>query len=57
VVGLWGASDDRARERLTKLGVDVVITRIAEAAEVLRRLAGSAPSERMRAGMARELPR
>ena len=57
VVGLWGAADERARERLTKLGVDVVITRISEAADVLRRLAGSGPSERMRAGMARELPR
>jgi predicted PurR-regulated permease PerM len=57
VVGLWGAADERSRERLTKLGVDVVITRFSEAAEVLRRLAGSGPSERMRAGMARELPR
>ena len=58
VVGLWGAdNNNRTRERLTKLGVDAVITRVSEAAEVLRRLAGGAASERMRAGMARELPR
>jgi predicted PurR-regulated permease PerM len=59
VVGLWGGGDEnkRVRERLEKLGVDAVISRISEAADVLRRLAGSAPSERMRAGMARELPR
>ena len=59
VVGLWsgGADGTRTRERLAKLGVDTVITRVAEAADVLRRLAGNAPSERMRAGMARELPR
>ena len=58
VVGLWGAGDNntRARDRLAKLGVDAVITRVSEAADVLRRLAGGA-SERMRAGMARELPR
>ena len=58
VVGLWGAGDNniRARERLAKLGVDEVITRVSEAADVLHRLAGGA-SERMRAGMARELPR
>ena len=59
VVGLWGGSDEnkRSHERLAKLGVDAVISRISEAPEVLRRLAGPAPSERMRAGMARELPR
>jgi glycerophosphoryl diester phosphodiesterase len=58
VVGLWsGDNNSRARERLQKLGVDQVITHVAEAAELLRRLTGSAPSERMRAGMARELPR
>ena len=56
VVGLWGADNTRMHERLAKLGVDAVITRIAEAADVLRRLAAG-PGERMRAGMARELPR
>jgi len=42
VVGLWGAGDNasRSRERLAKLGVDEVITRISEAAEALRRLSG-----------------
>ncbi len=41
VVGLWGAgdSDRNARERLARLGVDGVITRISDAAEALRRLA------------------
>jgi len=56
VVGLWGENNGRSTERLQKLGVDAVITRIAEAADLLRRLA-SGPGERMRAGMARELPR
>ena len=35
VVGLWGDVHGGARERLAKLGVDEVITRISEAAEVL----------------------
>jgi len=56
VVGLWGENNGRSHERLAKLGVDAVITRISEAADALRRLAGGA-NERMRAGMARELPR
>jgi methylmalonyl-CoA mutase cobalamin-binding subunit len=40
-VGLWGSEDDhdRARERLRKLGVDEVLTRVSEAAEALRQLA------------------
>ena len=41
-VGLWAAGEtDRAavRERLAKLGVDEVLTRIADAADALRRLA------------------
>jgi predicted PurR-regulated permease PerM len=41
VVGLWGDGHGASRERLAKLGVDEVITRIADAAAVLRRFAGS----------------
>src|SRR3989441_9463562 len=41
VIGLWGADQNngRARERLLKLGVDEVLTRISEAPDVLRQLA------------------
>ena len=40
VIGLWGAdAASRSGERLLKLGVDEVITRIAEAPDALRRLA------------------
>jgi methylmalonyl-CoA mutase cobalamin-binding subunit len=41
VIGLWGADQNNgsARERLLKLGVDEVLTRISEAADVLRQLA------------------
>ena len=41
VIGLWGADQNNgsARERLLKLGVDEVLTRIAEAPDVLRQLA------------------
>ena len=40
-IGLWGADENSssARERLLKLGVDEVVTRISDAAEVLRQLA------------------
>ncbi|HEX7053309.1 MAG TPA: AI-2E family transporter [Burkholderiales bacterium] len=37
VVGLWGAEQAAsARERLTRLGADAVVTRLSEAAEALR---------------------
>jgi hypothetical protein len=38
---LWSAGENNAsaRERLLKLGVDEVVTRIADAADVLRQLA------------------
>ena len=41
VVGLWGSEEKNgsARERLLKLDVDEVVTRIADAADVLRQLA------------------
>ena len=39
VVGLWGDTNGAVRDRLAKLGVDEVITRISEAGGVLRRLA------------------
>ena len=41
VIGLWGADQNNgsARERLLKLGVDEVLTRISEAPDVLRQLA------------------
>ena len=40
VIGLWGGdAGSRSSERLLKLGVDEVITRIAEAPDALRRLA------------------
>jgi hypothetical protein len=41
VIGLWGTEEGNgsARERLLKLGVDEVVTRIAEAPDVLRQLA------------------
>src|SRR5438067_2696496 len=41
VIGLWSADQNyaSARERLLKLGVDEVVTRIADGADVLRRLA------------------
>ncbi|HYL91116.1 MAG TPA: AI-2E family transporter [Burkholderiales bacterium] len=55
VLGLWTDAHADARERLGTLGADEVVTRISEAADVLRRLAGG--NERMRAGMARELLR
>ena len=44
VVGLWGADDElaRATERLLKLGVDQVLTRISEAAEMGRQLGDAA---------------
>jgi predicted PurR-regulated permease PerM/methylmalonyl-CoA mutase cobalamin-binding subunit len=44
VVGLWGAEENNgsARERLLKLGVDEVVTRIAEVPDVLRQLADGA---------------
>ncbi len=40
VIGLWGADQNngRARERLLKLGVDQVLTRISQAPDVLRQL-------------------
>ena len=40
-IGLWGADENSssARERLLKLGVDEVVTRISDAADVLRQLA------------------
>jgi len=40
VIGLWGTEEGNgsARERLLKLGVDEVVTRIAEAPDVLRQL-------------------
>ena len=46
VVGLWGADEElsRAKDRLLKLGVDQVLTRISEAAEVGRQL-GEAANE------------
>ena len=41
VIGLWGADQNNgsARERLLKLGVNEVLTRISEAPDVLRQLA------------------
>lgn len=44
VVGLWGADDElaRAKERLLKLGVDQVLTRISEAAQIGRQLGDAA---------------
>lgn len=41
VIGLWGTEgkNGSARERLLKLGVDEVVTRVSEAADVLRQLA------------------
>src|SRR5207245_2909625 len=41
VIGLWGADQNNGsvRERLLKLGVDEVLTRISEAPDVLRQLA------------------
>jgi CheY-like chemotaxis protein len=40
VIGLWGSEENgSARERLLKLGVDEVVTRISEAPDVLRQLA------------------
>jgi hypothetical protein len=46
MVGLWGADEElsRAKDRLLKLGVDQVLTRISEAAEVGRQL-GEAANE------------
>ena len=42
VVGLWTNENvHSAKERLLKLGVDEVLTRIADAADVLRRLTGA----------------
>ena len=43
VVGLWGTEEKNgsARERLLKLGVDEVVTRISEVSERLRQLADS----------------
>ncbi len=41
-VGLWAAGENSraaVRERLAKLGVDEVLTQIADAADTLRRLA------------------
>ncbi|MBV9189698.1 MAG: hypothetical protein JOZ85_04395, partial [Betaproteobacteria bacterium] len=46
VVGLWGDTQGAARERLAKLGVDEVITRISDAAAVLRRSAGGETARR-----------
>ena len=43
-VGLWAAGENRggaAAERLAKLGVDEVLTRIADAPDALRRLVGA----------------
>ena len=60
VLGLWADEHADARERLGTLGADEMVTRISEAADVLRRLAAGANeggNERMRAGMARELLR
>jgi CheY-like chemotaxis protein len=41
VIGLWGSEEKNgsARERLLKLGVDEVVTRISEAPDLLRQLA------------------
>src|SRR5947207_2484787 len=43
VVGLWSAdaSNSSARERLLKLGVDEVLTRVSDAANALRQLVDS----------------
>lgn len=55
LVGLWGAGDNasRARERLTRLGVDEVITRISEAARALREGAVAPASKERSARTAR----
>jgi hypothetical protein len=40
VVGLWGAANvATAKERLTKLGADAVVSHLSEAADALRQLA------------------
>jgi predicted PurR-regulated permease PerM len=46
-VGLWGAGEEgeRSKERLTKLGVDEVITSVAAAADTVRQLASAANQE------------
>lgn len=44
-VGLWSAENiDAARARLVKLGVNEVVSRLAQAADVLRQLAGTKKS-------------
>ncbi|HUQ73575.1 MAG TPA: AI-2E family transporter [Burkholderiales bacterium] len=46
-VGLWGAEEElaRAEERLAKLGVDEVLTRVSEAPDIARQLADAANQE------------
>lgn len=57
-VGLWGASEDvaRSKERLSKLGVDEVITNVAAAADTVRQLASAANQESQQLAERRKAP-
>jgi predicted PurR-regulated permease PerM/methylmalonyl-CoA mutase cobalamin-binding subunit len=46
-VGLWAAGDEaaRAKDRLTKLGADEVVTAVSQAADTVRQLAAAANQE------------